>query len=114
MKKVFVALIFATIQISASTFGQTAANTEIAAGGKLRCGMIAIQVLGGVAHPVCQFIADKLAVPVEPVMYSNPETYAQSFGKGEWDIAIGPRVLAPAEKVDVTADLWLIPLIYVA
>lgn len=39
---------------------------------------------------------------------------AQSFGKGEWDIAIGPKVLAPAEKADVTADLWLIPLIYVA
>lgn len=76
--------------------------------------MIAIRVLGGVAHPVCKFIADKLGVSVEPVMYSNPDAYAQSFGKGEWDVAIGPRVLAPAEKADITSDLWLIPLIYVA
>jgi polar amino acid transport system substrate-binding protein len=113
MKKALVAAAFFAIQMSPS-FGQTASNSEIATNGKLRCGMIAIRVLGGVAHPICQFIADKLAVPLEPVMYSNPDAYAQSFGKGEWDIAVGPRVLAPAEKADVTSDLWLIPLIYVA
>jgi len=33
-------------------------------------------------------------------MYQNPEAYLQSFGKGEWDIAIGPRILAPADKAD--------------
>jgi polar amino acid transport system substrate-binding protein len=48
------------------------------------------------------------------VMYPNPDTYLQSFGKGEWDIAIGPRVLAPADKADSTADLWVISLVYVA
>jgi hypothetical protein len=47
-------------------------------------------------------------------MYPNPEAYLQSFGKGEWDIAIGPRVLAPADKADSTADLWVISLVYVA
>lgn len=114
MKKRFLAFVFVTIQISASAFGQSASDPEIAVGGKLRCGMIAIRVLGGVAHPVCKFIADKLGVSVEPVMYSNPDAYAQSFGKGEWDVAIGPRVLAPVEKADITSDLWLIPLIYVA
>jgi hypothetical protein len=31
----------------------------------------------------------KLGVSYEPVMYPNPEAYVQSFGKGEWDIAIG-------------------------
>ena len=46
--------------------------------------------------------------------YPNPEAYLQSFGKSEWDIAIGPRVLAPADKADSTADLWVISLIYVA
>jgi polar amino acid transport system substrate-binding protein len=114
MKAILLALVLTTIQISASAFGQMASKSEIATGGKLRCGMIAIRVLGGVAHPVCKFIADKLGVSIEPVMYSNPDGYAQSFGKGEWDIAIGPRVLAPADKSDVTSDLWLIPLIYVA
>jgi polar amino acid transport system substrate-binding protein len=76
--------------------------------------MIAITVLGGVAEPVARFIGQKLGVAVEPVMYPNPEGYLQSFGKGEWDIAIGPRVLAPADRADSTADLWVISLVYVA
>ena len=95
-------------------FGQTAPALEIAPGGKLRVGMIAITVLGGVAEPVASFIGQKLGAPVEPVMYPNPDAYLESFGKGEWDIAIGPRVLAPADKADSTADLWVISLVYVA
>jgi polar amino acid transport system substrate-binding protein len=102
------------VALSASAFGQLAPGVQIAVGTKLRCGMIAIRVLGGVANPVCQFIADKLGVSLEPVMYSSPDAYPQSFDKGEWDVAVGPRVLAPSDKADVTADLWLIPLIYVA
>ena len=76
--------------------------------------MIAITVLGGVAEPVAHFIGRKLGAPVEPVMYPNPDAYLESFGKGEWDIAIGPRVLAPADKTKSTADLWVISLVYVA
>ncbi len=95
-------------------FGQTAPASEIAPGGKLRVGMISISVLGGVAEPVARFIGQKLGVAVEPMMYPNPEAYLQSFGKGEWDIAIGPRVLAPADKADSTAALWVISLVYVA
>ncbi len=99
--------------LSGVAFGQTAPASEIAPGGKLRVGMIAITVLGGVAEPVARFIGQKLGAAVEPVIYSNPEAYLQSFGKGEWDIAIGPRVLAPVDKADSTADLWVISLIYV-
>src|SRR5262249_32740672 len=44
----------------------------------------------------------------------NPDAYEQSFGQGEWDIAIGPRVLAAAEKADLTPDVWLIDLLYLA
>ena len=47
-------------------------------------------------------------------MYPNPDAYVQSFGKNEWDIAIGPRVLAPVDKADSTANLWAISLVYVA
>src|ERR1700742_2594278 len=100
--------------LSDAAFGQTSAASEIAPGGKLRVGMIAITVLGGVAEPVAGFVGQKLSVAVEPVMYANPDAYLQSFGKGEWDIAIGPRVLAPADKADSTADLWAISLVYVA
>ena len=100
--------------LSGPVFGQITAASEIAPGGKLRVGMIAITVLGGVAEPVARFIGQKLGVALEPVMYPNPEAYLQSFGKGEWDIAIGPRVLAPADKADSTADLWVVSLVYVA
>jgi polar amino acid transport system substrate-binding protein len=100
--------------LSGVAFGQTTPASDIAPGGKLRVGMIAITVLGGVAEPVAKFIGQKLGAAIEPVMYPNPEAYLQSFGKGEWDIAIGPRVLAPADKADSTADLWVISLIYVA
>jgi len=89
-------------------------SSEIAPAGKLRVGMIAITVLGGVAAPVATFIGSKLAVTVEPVMYPNPDAYAQSFGKNEWDIAIGPRALASDEKADSTADMWTVRLVYVA
>jgi polar amino acid transport system substrate-binding protein len=100
--------------LSGVACGQTAPASEIAPGGKLRVGMIAITVLGGVAEPVARFIGQKLGMAVESVMYPNPEAYLQSFGKGEWDIAIGPRVLAPADMADSTADLWVISLVYVA
>jgi polar amino acid transport system substrate-binding protein len=100
--------------LSGAALAQTSPVSEIAPSGRLRVGMIAITVLGGVAEPVARFIGQKLGAAVEPVMYPNPDAYLQSFGKGEWDIAIGPRVLAPADKADSTADLWVINLIYVA
>jgi hypothetical protein len=89
-------------------------STEIAPSGKLRGAVIGIRVLGGVGEPIGKFIADKLGIPFEPIVYPNPQSYEQSFGKGEWDIAIGPSVLAPADKADVTADVWLIDLLYLA
>jgi polar amino acid transport system substrate-binding protein len=76
--------------------------------------MIAITVLGGVAEPVAEFVGNKLGAAVEPVRYPNPQAYLQSFGKGEWDIAFGPRVLVPADKADSTANVWAISLIYVS
>jgi polar amino acid transport system substrate-binding protein len=91
--------------------GQTG---EIAPRGKLRVGMIAITVLGGIADPVARFMGDRLHLPFQPVVYPNPEAYAQSFGKDEWDIAIGPRALAPDDKADSTTDLWTINLVYVS
>ena len=88
------------VGVSGAAFGQTSLVSEIAPGGKLRVGMIAITVLGGVAEPVAAFVGQKLGAAVEPVMYPNPEAYLQSFGKAEWDIAIGPRVLASADKAE--------------
>jgi ABC-type amino acid transport substrate-binding protein len=102
------------VGLSGVALAQAAPASEIAPSGKLRVGMIAITVLGGVAQPLASFIGQKLGVAVEPVMYPSPDAYQQSFGKDEWDIAIGPRVLAPADKADSTGDIWVISLIYVA
>jgi hypothetical protein len=93
---------------------QPTPGSEIAPAGKLRGAVIGIRVLGGVGEPIGKFIAEKLGVPFESVVYPNPQAYEQSFGKGEWDIAIGPRVLAPADKADVTPDAWVIDLLYLA
>ena len=101
------------VGLSGLAFGQTTPASEIAPGGKLRVGTIAITVIGGVAEPVAWFIGQKLGAAVELVMYPNPEAYLQSFGKGEWDIVIAARVLIPAEA-DSIADLWVISLVYVA
>jgi polar amino acid transport system substrate-binding protein len=94
--------------------GQATIGSEIAPTGKLRCIAIGIRVLGGVGEPIGKFIADTLSVPFAFLRYPNPDAYAQSFRKGEWDIAIGPRILAPADIANVTRDVWLIDLLYLA
>jgi hypothetical protein len=106
--------VIALLSIPVFAAAQRAPGSEIAPSGKLRGAVIGIRVLGGVGEPIGKFIAAKLGVPFESVVYPNPQAYEQSFGKGEWDIAIGPRVLAPADKADVTADVWLIDLLYLA
>lgn len=83
------AIALISIWTSSAAMGQSAPVAEIATNGKLRSGSISIRVFGGVAEPLGKFIAMKLGVSYEPVMYPNPEAYVQSFGKGEWDIAIG-------------------------
>lgn len=106
-------IILIATQISGGALGQPAPSSEIAPLGKLRVATVGVRVLSG-AEPVGKFIAERLGVPFEPVVYANAEAYTQSFGKGEWDIAIVPRALAAAEKFDLSPDLWLIDLIYVA
>jgi polar amino acid transport system substrate-binding protein len=110
----FLLFIGLSITMISVAFGQADLSREIAPMGKLRVGMIAIAVLGGVADPIAKFIGSRLGVAIEPVMYPNPGAYAESFGKGEWDIAIGPRALTSEEKADSTADIWTISLVYVA
>jgi polar amino acid transport system substrate-binding protein len=110
----FVASLIAMLANVSLASAQSAATSEIAPTGKLRGAVIGIRVLGGVGEPVGRFVAEKLAVPFEPVVYPNPQAYEQGFGKSDWDIALGPRVLAPADKADVTRDVWLIELLYLA
>jgi hypothetical protein len=72
------------------------------------------KTVGGVALDVGKFVAAKLGVSFELVAYTNADAYTQSFGKGEWDIAIGPPTPLVAEKADFGPDLVLIDFMYVA
>ena len=108
------AVVLLATQIFGVALGQPASSLEIAPTGKLRVAVIGIRVLGGVGEPIGKLIADKLGASFASVVYPTPQAYEQSFGTGEWDIAIGPRVLAPADMAYVTPDVWLIELLYLA
>ena len=89
-------------------------SAEIAPQGRLRAATITVRVMRGVAEPLGAFIAERLGAAFEFVVFPNPQAYEQSFGAPAWDIAIGPRLLAPADKADLTADVWLVDLNYFA
>ena len=119
------ALILIAAPIPGGALAQLAISSEIAPLGKLRVATIAGnpqlvtrtpdgKIVGGVALEVGTFIAEKLGVPFEPVAYANADAYTQSFGKGEWDIAIGPPTPLVAEKADFGPDLISVDLMYVA
>jgi len=113
------------VMIPRSTLGQSAITSEIAPSGKLRVATnggstILVtqttdgQVTGGVAVEVGRFIAEKLGVPFELVSLPNADAYVQSFGKGEWDIAIGASTPLVAEKAHFGPVLMFVDFMYVA
>ena len=117
-------LLIAT-SIPGLALGQPAINSEIAPTGKLRVatngGNTTLvtrtpdgKVIGGVGVNVGKFIAEKLGGSFELVSYANADAYTQSFGKGEWDIAIGVSTPLVAEKADFGPVLMLVDYMYVA
>ena len=121
-----IALFAITLLMAAApaALGQLAISSEIAAGGKLRAALISGNPVlvtkkpdgsnGGVSVELGRFIADKLGVLFEPLFYADPELYTRSFGKGEWDVAIGPRRASEVEIVDFSPDFMLVENIFVA
>lgn len=114
MKSSRLCLALAALLLLSPAAAQDTLRTEIAPGGKLRVALIGVRVLGGVGEPVGKFVAARLGLPFEAVTYRNPQAYEDSFAAPAWDIAIGPRVLAAADKADVTPDAWLVELLYLA
>ena len=81
---------------SGVVLGQSPSASEIAPGGKLRVGIIAIAVLGGVAEPVAGFIGQKLGATVKPVMYPSSRRLSSKFRQGRMghrDWTARPRTL---------------------
>ena len=115
-----IALFAITLLMTAAptALGQLAISSEIAPGGKLRTALISGNPVlvtkkpdgsnGGVSVELGRFIADKLGVLFEPLFYADPELYTRSFGKGEWDIAIGPRRASEVRlSISVRTSCWL-------
>ena len=119
------AIVLIAISIPGGVSAQPAITSEIAPLGKVRVGMNAGNpvlikrapdgmVIGGVAFAVSKFIAAKLEVPLELVPYSDSDSFTQSFGKGEWDVGIGPPIPLAVEKADFGPDLLLVDHVYIA
>jgi polar amino acid transport system substrate-binding protein len=118
-----VTLLVATA-IPLAAWAQPTASKEIAPTGRLRVAMqtgspiIATRAsdgsVSGVVVDLGRFIADRLDLAFEPVVYVNQETYAQSFGKGEWDIAIGVRSPLAQERSTLGPDFMVADAMYIA
>ena len=112
------------VAIATNTMAQTHINSEIVPTGKLRVGIngsnatlyarAADGSAAGISAELGKFIADKLGVPFEPVVYSGAATYTASFGKGEWDIIVTGRNPLAAKRVDFMPDVILIDYVYLA
>jgi polar amino acid transport system substrate-binding protein len=110
--------------VSTIAMAQTNLNTEIVPTGKLRLGINGANATlyaraadgsaSGIAADLGRFIADKLGVPFEALVYSGAATYTASFGKGEWDIIVTGRNPLAAQRVDFIGDVILIDYVYLA
>jgi polar amino acid transport system substrate-binding protein len=119
-------LLLAAFHCAAATgMAQPVATDGIAPRGTLRTALIGGNpvlvtktpdgaIAGGVSVDLGRFIAARLGVPFEPIVYADPEAYAHSFGTEAWDIAIGPRRASEAAVADYTPDFMLVDNIFVA
>ena len=103
---------------------QTTMTSDIAPTGKLRVGIngsnptlyarAADGGASGIAADLGRFIAGKLGVPFEPLVYTGAGTFPASFGKGEWDIIVTGRNPHAAKFVDFMPDVILIDYVLLA
>jgi len=120
MPSFLVAVVVAALALPAAAQAQHSVSGEIAPNGTLRVGFqTASPILArrapdgsvsGVVVDLGRFIAARLDVAFEPVVYANQEAYAQSFGKGEWDVVIGVR----GSMTDPSPDFMVADAMYIA
>jgi polar amino acid transport system substrate-binding protein len=115
MPRFLLALILAVaIQAPDAVLAEPTISSEIAPAGKLRAAMIGANPvlvkknpdgsLVGVAPALGKFIAGKLGLAFEPVLYADAASYSRSFGTGAWDVAIGFRRASEAHLADYSPD----------
>jgi polar amino acid transport system substrate-binding protein len=99
-------------------------NPDITPTGKFRIGMNgsnathvirnADGTVSGLSADLGRFIAGKLGVPFEPVLYASSAPFTESFTRSEWEIVLTGRNPFAATKVDFLTDVFLIDYVYVA
>jgi polar amino acid transport system substrate-binding protein len=68
----------------------------------------------GISAELGAFIAGKLGVPLEPLVYTGPGAFPASFGTGEWDVIVTGKNPHAANFVDFVSDVVLIDYVYLA
>jgi len=117
-------LLMATV-IPELSFAQPSINSEIAPQRKLRVAMNGSTVVlamptpdgkiaGGVAVELGKFMAGKFGAVLELLVYPGSSAYAQSFGKGDWDIGFGGKTSLVADKADFILDVLLTDFLFLA
>lgn len=99
-------------------------KSELAPSGTLRVGMNgnnealvvrgADGTLGGLSAELGRFIAAKLGIAYQPVLYESAAPFTASFRKDEWDIVLTGKNAVVAELLDFNADLFQVEYAYVA
>lgn len=124
MRRILRTIVVAAFLCCNTVYGQTSMNSEIAPAGKFRVGMngnngtLTIKNadggLAGLSVDLGRFIAGKLGVPFEPVLYPNSSPFTKSFGSQDWDIIITGKNAVVAKLVEFSSDLFLIEYVYLA
>jgi polar amino acid transport system substrate-binding protein len=70
--------------------------------------------VSGLSADLGRFIAGRLGVPFEAVVYASSAPFTESFSRSEWEIVLTGRNPFAATKVDFLADVFLIDYVYVA
>ena len=101
-----------------------AMNSEIAPTGRFRVGMngsnatLVIRnadgTVSGLSADLGRFIAGKLGVPYEPVVYESSSPFTASFGKNDWDIILTGKNAVVAQLVEFGPDLFFVEYAYIA
>jgi polar amino acid transport system substrate-binding protein len=85
------------------------ARVQLAPTGKLRVGFVMFEPVlatrdaagepAGVAPDLARALAERLGLPLDPILFDSPAAYAESVGSLKWDIALAERE-AGAGRVD--------------
>ena len=112
-------MLFATVSPAAGADAVSAeARVQLAPTGKLRLALVMFEPAlatrdaagepTGVAPDLGRALAERLGVPLEPILFDSPATYAASVGSLRWDIAIAGREAGSGSRVDFGPAVLLI------